>query len=77
MVGDLRHGVNSRTKQDAASAAPVDWVTDDLVAQTIEAWQPLSTVPLTPEMARSILGAVSQLFDAVGLTNSQEAAADA
>lgn len=55
----------------------MDWVTDDLVAQTIEAWQPLSTVPLTPEMARSILGAVSQLFDAVGLTNSQEAAADA
>ena len=64
-------------KQDAASVAPVDWVTDDLVARTIEAWQPLSTAPLTPEMARSILGAVSQLFDVVGLTSPHEAKADA
>lgn len=57
--------------------ADLHWVTEDLVAQTIEAWQPMSHEPLTPAKARSILLAVSQLFDAVGLTSPQEAVADA
>jgi hypothetical protein len=75
----LRHGVDSRTngEQHDGPVANVDWVTDDLVAQTIEAWQPLSKERLTAERARSILLAVSQLFDAVGLTSPQEAVADA
>ena len=63
-------------EQHAASVASMDWVTDDLVAQTIEAWQPMSQEPVTPDRARSILLAVSQLFEAVGLTNQPEAEAD-
>ena len=71
--------MDSRTngEQHDGPVANVDWVTDDLVAQTIEAWQPMSQEPLTPAKARSIILAVSQLFDAVGLTGPQEAVADA
>jgi len=64
-------------EQIAVAVANLDWVTDDLVAQTIEAWQPMSQEPITPDRARSILLTVSQLFDAVGFANQSEAEADA
>ena len=58
------------------SAAGVDWVTDDLVDETIKTWQPLSKEQLSPDEARSILVSVGQLFDAVGITSPGHAEAD-
>lgn len=63
-----------RDAEHASSEEDMDWVTEDLVARTIEAWQPLSKEPITADHSRSILLAVSQLLDAVGLTSPQEEA---
>ena len=63
--------VDRRVDSDAATAArgvPAglpDWITADLIAETLRVWQPYYSEPLTPEDAIGILLNVGGLFTAL------------
>lgn len=40
-----------------------DWVTDELIAETIDVWQPYYSNSLTPDDALEILMGVTKLFE--------------
>ena len=50
-------------------AGTPDWISLDLLAYTIQTWQPKSIAALTPQNAVEILTLFGQLFEAVGLLN--------
>ncbi len=43
-----------------------DWITPELIAETLDVWQPHYSKRLTDEDAIEILRSVGQLFDALG-----------
>lgn len=51
-------------------AGAPDWVTPDLLAQTLDVWQPYSRTELSVEDALEILLNVGQLFRALGKSQS-------
>jgi len=53
-------------------AGAPEWVTEELIAQTLEVWQPLADRVLTPDDALAMLINVCQLFEVVGLTLPEE-----
>ena len=48
------------------------WVSEELIRRTIETWQPLMDKKMTTDDALAMLVNISQLYDAVGLTSSEE-----
>jgi hypothetical protein len=54
-----------RTPRDRADAMPAgtpDWVTMDLVRETVRVWQPYYATPISLDEAVTILRRVGQLF---------------
>ena len=68
--------VDRRVDPDAAAwAVPAGlpaWITADLIAETLRAWQPYYAEPLTPEDAIGILLNVGNLFGALSGVNKHE-----
>ncbi len=48
----------------------VDWISNELLDQTIRIWQPLAVESLTHDDAMRILINVAQLFEAIGLSEA-------
>jgi hypothetical protein len=63
------HGRIGRVKPPPGAPG---WVTEELVAQTLETWQSLADRLLTPNDALAMLINISQLFEVVGLTSPEE-----
>lgn len=53
----------------------VDWVTPQLLGETIRVWQPYYDVPLTEADARAIVEAVTGLIDVIEDVGALEEAA--
>jgi len=54
------------TASDANSIVPAgvpDWITADLIEQTIAVWQPYYADVLTPEEAATMIASVGRLLD--------------
>jgi hypothetical protein len=58
--------MNAANGSQAAARALPEWVTSDLIAETIEVWQPKYSDPLTEHDAIEILLNVAALLDAIG-----------
>lgn len=57
-----------RTEGKAATTLPA-WITDELIAETLEVWQPYYADRLTEQDAIGILLGVGRLFDQLGSDN--------
>jgi hypothetical protein len=53
-------------------AGSPDWISEELIAQTLETWQPHADRPLTPDDALAMLINVGELFVAAGLIAGDE-----
>lgn len=42
------------------------WITPELMAETVETWQPYYNHPLTPQEIADIIQNIGQLFDVMG-----------
>ena len=47
------------------------WISTELIENTLRTWQPFSTAPLTTDDALEMIVNLSQLFEAVGITEPQ------
>ena len=57
-----------RIREDAKSIVPAgtpDWITADLIEQTIRVWQPYYQATLTPEEAVTMIVNVGRLYGAL------------
>ena len=57
-----------RTREDAKSIVPAgtpDWITAELIEQTIRVWQPYYEATITPEEAVTMVLDVGRLFEAL------------
>ena len=68
---DNRQASGPVTRVRTPAGSP-NWITEELIAQTRETWQPFSERPLTPEDALAMLINVGELFEATGLTRGDE-----
>jgi len=62
-----------RTRDDATSVVPAgtpDWITAELIEQTIRVWQPYYETPLTIDDAIDIIRNAGLLFDALSSRRS-------
>jgi hypothetical protein len=58
-------GGNRQHSHPAVPAGAPAWITPEIVADTIETWQPYYAVPLTVADSLEILQSVSRLLDAL------------
>lgn len=49
-----------------------DWITDELIRQTIRVWEKRSSTPLSNDDAVQLIFTMGQLLDATGLTRVEE-----
>jgi hypothetical protein len=54
---------DSRPSQPKFAGDAPRWITPELIAQTLETWQPYYAEPLTPEDAVAIIKNVGRLVD--------------
>jgi hypothetical protein len=62
-----------RTRDDAKSIVPAgtpDWITAELIEQTIRVWQPYYQAVVTPEEAITMIQTVGRLFQALSSGSS-------
>jgi hypothetical protein len=62
-----------RTREDAKSIVPAgspDWITAELIEQTIRVWQPYYQAVLTPEEAVTMIQSVGRLYQALSSGSS-------
>lgn len=74
----MRRGESGKHEGSTSAFADVqlppgapDWISPDLLGETIQTWQPKSSTQLTAEDAVEILTLFGQLFEVVGLLNPQ------
>lgn len=67
--GQLRHEPDTANPKnmELPPGTPA-WVTEELLAQTLETWQPYYEHSLTPHDALEILFSVTELFDRLGVS---------
>lgn len=62
-----------RNREDAKSIVPAgspDWITAELIEQTIRVWQPYYQAVLTPEEAVTMIQSVGRLYEALSSGSS-------
>ena len=62
-----------RTREDATSIVPAgtpDWITADLIEQTIRVWQPYYQAVVTPEEAVTMILSAGRLYQALSSGSS-------
>ena len=62
-----------QTRDDAKSIVPAgapDWITAELIAETIRVWQPYYEAVLTPEEAVTMIQSVGRLYKALSSGSS-------
>ena len=57
--------------EDPPAARPI-WVTEDIIAETIRTWQPLTKDQFASDAAESLLVVVDQLFEVTGLAEPDD-----
>ena len=57
--------------EDSPAARP-SWATEDLIAETIRTWQPLTKDQFASDAAESLLVVVDQLFEVTGLAKPDD-----
>ena len=68
---DRRDDYNAAAARAVPASLPA-WITADLIAETLRAWQPYYAQPLTPEDAIGILLNVGNLFGVLSGVNKHE-----
>ncbi len=63
-------GVAEDARQGIVPAGAPDWITAELIEQTIRVWQPYYATILTPEEAVTMIQSVGRLYQALSSGSS-------